>query len=80
MSPEDHPLRLIQLLGHRYDGINAVAFSPDGKPVAGATSDSLIRIWEPATGKVLRILKGHEDSVNTRYRLGLVKRYVLIMK
>lgn len=43
-------------------GINAVAFSPDGKTVAAAgggnqTDGAAIRLWSPATGKLLRVLK-----------------------
>jgi hypothetical protein len=50
MSSANPQYRPVQLLGHRFNGIEAVAFSPDGKSVAGGGSDALILIWEPATG------------------------------
>jgi WD40 repeat protein len=46
-----------------YAGIWGVAFSPDGKSVAGASIDGTVRIWEAATGKERQVLKGHTDRV-----------------
>jgi WD40 repeat protein len=39
--------------GHR-DGVFAVAFSPDGKQVASGGSDRLLKLWDVATGQVVR--------------------------
>src|SRR5262249_33817619 len=36
--------------------VYAVAFSPDGKTLAAASSDKVLRLWEVATGKELRQL------------------------
>ena len=41
-----------------------VAFSPDGQLLASAHADARIRLWEVASGRLLAILWGHEDSVN----------------
>jgi WD40 repeat protein len=41
-----------------------VAFSPDGKMLVSGGSDKRITFWEPASGKELRSLAGHNDSVN----------------
>ncbi|MEM7335230.1 MAG: AAA family ATPase [Chloroflexota bacterium] len=51
------------LSGHS-DGINFVAFSPDGKTVATASNDSTIRLWDMADPTAAPIiLSGHEDRV-----------------
>ena len=42
---------------------NAVAFSPDSRTVAGATTDKLVKLWDVATGKDLNTLTGHTQRV-----------------
>jgi WD40 repeat protein len=40
-----------------------VAFSPDGRSLASAVEDRVIRIWEVATGRERLALRGHQDIV-----------------
>lgn len=50
-----------RLIGHTGDVIG-VAFSPDGKLLASsAQGDPVARIWDTATGKQVRMFKGHSD-------------------
>jgi len=42
---------------------NAVAFSPDSRTVAGATTDKLVKLWDVASGKDLNTLTGHAQRV-----------------
>src|SRR5437764_46191 len=42
-----------------------VAFAPDGKLVASAGNDNLVRLWDPVTGKQQRQLAGHRAWVNS---------------
>lgn len=43
----------------------AVAFNPDGSVLAAACEDEALRLWDTATGVLLRTLRGHEDSVRS---------------
>ena len=39
------------------------AFSPDGRRIAVAGSDGTISVWDVATGRELRVLRGHQGAV-----------------
>jgi WD40 repeat protein len=43
-----------------------VAFSPDGRLLAsGSSPDATIKLWEVATGSLVRSLSGHTWAVNS---------------
>src|SRR5260370_41585862 len=42
----------------------SLAFSPDGKVLASGGYGNRIRLWDPDTGKEVRILEGHTNYVN----------------
>jgi RNA polymerase sigma factor (sigma-70 family) len=44
-------------------GIHALAFAPNGKTIASAHHDGTVRLFDAATGKHLRVLRGHAHSV-----------------
>jgi WD40 repeat protein/serine/threonine protein kinase len=51
-----------KLIGHN-GAVYAVAFSPDSKIVATASTDGTARTWDVATGKSLNVFSGHTDTV-----------------
>ena len=50
--------------GHT-DGVNAIAFSPDGTTIASGSNDRTIKLWDVATGENIAKLEGHWNGVNS---------------
>jgi WD40 repeat protein len=50
-------------VGHRR-AIRSIAFSPDGRWLASGAKDNTIKIWDVASGRLLRTLYGHGSPVN----------------
>ena len=48
--------------GHT-DVVSTVAFSPDGRHLASGSDDYTLRLWESATGQLVRSFEGHTGSV-----------------
>src|SRR5262249_23771991 len=45
--------------------MRSLSFSPDGKTLASHAYDSLIYLWDPATGNKRHELKGHHGQINS---------------
>src|SRR5690348_16033970 len=45
--------------------VRCVAFSPDGRVIATGAFDTTAKLRDPATGEVLRVLRGHKSGVNS---------------
>ncbi|KAG9002082.1 WD repeat-containing protein 5 [Tulasnella sp. JGI-2019a] len=51
------------LSGHTMS-ISSVKFSPDGKMLASASADKLVKVWSVFTGVIIWTLEGHEEGLN----------------
>jgi eukaryotic-like serine/threonine-protein kinase len=61
--PPTHPDPRATLKGHK-KAIERIAFSPDGKMIATASADRLVKLWDVVTGLERASLKGHNDTVS----------------
>ena len=52
-----------QLTLEHPDQVNQVSFSPDGRIIATACEDRVIRLWRVSDGELLAELKGHSQGV-----------------
>ncbi|MCA9679913.1 MAG: serine/threonine protein kinase, partial [Myxococcales bacterium] len=59
-TPATGELVRMEPIGHHATN---VAFSPDGTQLAAAMADRTVRLWDLATGKLTRTLRGHTDLV-----------------
>src|SRR5262249_51716018 len=61
------PKELVAVLGsHRgrhWGGIESAAYSPDGKQIASAGDDSVVRLWDVKTLRQVAVLRGHSGNV-----------------
>lgn len=66
--PEGALVRMGTIRLRHGDVISSLAFSPDGKLLAsggGTLADTDIHLWDPGTGKLLRLLVGHTRSITS---------------
>jgi WD40 repeat protein len=61
---QSSPECLFTLSGHTGE-VLSVAFAPDGKTLASGSADNTVKVWDAATGTLLRTLSGHTDAVNS---------------
>jgi serine/threonine protein kinase/WD40 repeat protein len=54
----------IETIGHR-GTVDALAYSPDGSRLATGGDDGTVRIWDPATGKLLRAILGANQLISS---------------
>ncbi|WP_416671205.1 WD40 domain-containing protein [Egbenema bharatensis] len=71
-SPRESGAELLALSGHctkvlqgHTHQIWSIAFSPDGRTIAGSGDEQVIRLWQVDTGRCYNILTGHTHRVSS---------------
>ena len=59
-----HPYPVTVIKGH-VDVVLDVAYSPDGKYLASASSDGMVKVWDVQTGQELFTIRGTVNSRST---------------
>jgi len=67
------------LSGHS-DDVFSAAWSPDGTKLASGSKDKTVKIWNPATGECLWMVRGHTDYVNTQTRSSACASFRMVPK
>jgi WD40 repeat protein/tetratricopeptide (TPR) repeat protein len=65
----------IVMIAPEDDPAFAVAFSPDGRWVAGGSLRGRVRLWEVASGRLLRELQHHDGTKDDAFRSNRGKTY-----
>jgi WD40 repeat protein len=55
-------VELVPNLGHS-DWVYSVAFSPDGAHILSGSNDATIKLWDAATGALIRTFAGHSLTI-----------------
>lgn len=54
----------LSLRGHK-ERVGAASYSPDGKRIVTASGDKTARVWDAASGELLKTLAGHTERVSS---------------
>jgi serine/threonine protein kinase len=65
IASKDSDFFLKQTLTGHSEAVYFVAISPDGKILASGSQDRIIKLWNLATGKLIRTLTGHSSWISS---------------
>jgi WD40 repeat protein len=62
-AAQDKPkIEVVPQIGHSFLVLSA-AFSPDGRQVLSGSADNTVKLWDAASGSLLRTFQGHSNEV-----------------
>ncbi|MHC4377624.1 MAG: WD40 repeat domain-containing protein [Planctomycetota bacterium] len=53
----------VRSISNHAERVTALAFGPDGKRLASASADGTVRVWQPAIGRLMKIIREHDGEV-----------------
>ena len=53
----------VRSISNHAERVTALAFAPDGKRLASASADGTVRVWQPAIGRLMKIIREHDGEV-----------------
>ena len=62
LSDSDDSIAVITQLGHS-GSIDSVSYSPDGRYIASGSADASIKLWDAASGRLIRTFIGHSGNI-----------------
>ena len=65
LGGEPTPVGVVATLRGHTEAVSSVAFSPDGKRLASASTDGKVKVWDSQTGQETLSLKGHTHWVHS---------------
>ena len=63
--PSLPPISLPYIYQGHTDGVNDVAWSPDGKRLASSSQDKTVQVWDASTGQTLLTYRSHISIVTS---------------
>ncbi len=58
-------VKLVRVLAGHTGQVMSVAFDPQGGTLASGSADNTVKLWDVASGQLLRTFEGHQHSVNS---------------
>ena len=58
------PVAAVPIMPHAAQ-VHALAYAPDGRTLASASEDETVKLWEVATGRLIRTFKGPAGNINS---------------